>query len=464
MATYKILTLGDSVMWGQGLLPDEKFVQLVAAHVELLGRTVEVAALPHSGAVVCTGPTPPGGLDFFLDGEIPRSFPSIESQLGIATQTPGYASFLQVNPWDSPDWAKAKQAMQVAVAGYSGPAGQPPDLILVDGGINDLGALQVAIPWDLDSPDPCPAAPVALGGPALQKGALATRVTREVLAAGGDRTAIDLSGYPWITDEKLRELIDHYVYDRMRSLVGRLAQSFPTSKVVVTGYFPIFTSGSIDELKKHPGAIVLFGHGAGREREAHAALILARHPNLRPEDFAQQVVHQSALWYTYSNQRLQAVVDEANTVYGNRFSLASPTFGPDNGALAPDALLWSFTALIDDILEKLFDLLDNGVVSPPETAVPGALAAAAAARSTFASWKAAIEFLGGLELGKHAATDQVTSVRTSAASKYYFHSPAGRSDPETTFLTGLKAGVASLGHPNVRGAAAYLAAIAPFLP
>ena len=456
MATYKILTLGDSVMWGQGLQQGHKFAQLVANRIAGLGRTVELAALPHSGAVVCTGPTPPSRFTSFLYGELPRSFPSISSQLGIAAQTPGFADFLKPGDGDLPSWRDTKLALQHAIAGYSGPAGRPPDLILVDGGINDIGALQIAIPWDLDSPDPCAGAGAAAPGGAV------AQVNSQLATSGGDVGALDLTQIQTISDAKLKQLIDKYVFDRMRPLVGRLAQVFPTSKVVVTGYFPIFTSGSVEGLKAHPSAAVLVAHRYD-EDQMRAALSLALHPAAAGDAFANRVVAQSALWYQFSTQRLQAIVDEANAAHGHRFALASPVFGPDNGALAPHAFLWSFSTVIDEVIRKILALLGGGA---PAAVAPAALAAAAPAAvlSLFGDASQAAAFLLGLELGRQLATDEVIDARAAAATEYYVHSATGHADPETTFVNGLKTGFASIGHPNQQGAQAYLAAITPFLP
>src|ERR1700730_8697164 len=99
MPPYKVLTLGDSVMWGQGLAPQHKFVQLVADYLMGQGRQVVVGALAHSGAVVCLDATPPGAFQPFLFGELPRSFPSIASQLGVAAQQARYGAFLHANEW-----------------------------------------------------------------------------------------------------------------------------------------------------------------------------------------------------------------------------------------------------------------------------------------------------------------------------------------------------------------------------
>lgn len=463
MPTYKILTLGDSVMWGQGLQRGQTFAQLVANQVAGTGPAVDLVELPHSGAVACLSPTPSLPFDAFLYGELPRSFPSISSQLEIAGQAPGYASFLQPNSWDPPSWQAAKRSLQTAIAGFSGPGGKPPDLILVDGGINDLGALQIVMPWDLDSPDPCVGQTVAAAAAAGPPGGTVANVMKQLAASGGDLSTLDASALPALSDAKLQQLIDKYVYDRMRSLVGRLAVAFPTSRVIVTGYFPIFTTGSMAALQAHPAAVVLAAHRSNQQ-ETRAALSLAMSPGLDRVKFANQVVHQSTVWYQYGTARLRAVVDEANLLHGNRFALASPAFGDDNGALAPDALLWTFSSIIDDILQDILDFWSSPAKAAPMVAMAAPQDVAAAAASVFGGWGAALAFLVGIELGSQIATDQVIDARVAAAKQYYFSSPTGRSDPENGFVTGLKAGFASIGHPNIKGAQTYLKAIEPLLP
>ncbi len=452
MPPYKILTLGDSVMWGQGLAQPHKFVQLVADHLAAGGREIAVAALAHSGAVVCLDPTPPAPFQYTLFGELPRSFPSIASQSAIASGAPGYAPFLQANDWDSGSWRAWKADLAQQIAGYVAPGGGP-DLILVDGGINDLGALQIVVPWLLGSPDPCAdAAAAAPAGGAGVLGALAR--------VGGELDALDVGALEWMTDAELKGLVDQYVYARMRSEVARLAAAFPASRIVVTGYFPIFTEGSLGALAGSgisPAAAALFGVGKDR-RELQAALRLALHPAVPPQDLANRIVQQSALWYGYSTERLREVVDEAKATYGDRFALASPVFGPDNGALAPDAYLWSFTSLLDEVIQRILDLF--GGVPAPEAELLGVKIGVAAP----AGWEDVIGFSAGLALGASLATDEVSAPRVSAATAYYVLSSAGRSDPETNAFTGLKTGVASAGHPNLRGAQAYFEAIRPALP
>lgn len=450
MPPYKILTLGDSVMWGQGLLQAHKFAQLVADHLAAGGRQVALAALAHSGAVVCLEPTPPAPFQSTLFGELPRSFPSIASQSAVARGVPGYAPFLQANGWDSSSWKAFKADLETQIAGYAAPGGGP-DLILIDGGINDLGALQIVIPWLLGSPDPC-------AGAALAPATGVETILDAVASAPGDLAAFDLAAIQWMTDDELKALVDKYVYERMRREVARVAEAFPNSRVVVTGYFPIFTEGSLGGFAAaglSPAAAVLFGIGGSR-RDLLAALHWALHPGLDREAFGNRIVHQSALWYEYSSQRLKDVVDGAKVTYGDRFALAVPKFGPDNGALAPDSYLWTFTSLVDEVIQKILGLF--GAAPVGVEAIGFKILAAPA------GWENALAFAAGLALGASLATDEVGVPRASAATDYYVLSATGRSDPETNAFTGLKAGVASAGHPNVRGAQVYFDAIKPALP
>jgi hypothetical protein len=448
MAPYQLLTLGDSVMWGQGLASPHKFVQLVAGYLAGQHGPVAVAALAHSGAVVCDHPTPPAAHQPFLFGELPRSFPSIASQLEVAAQTAGYGQFLQPDGWDSQSWKAFKADLKRQIAGYWQPGGSQPDLILLDGGANDLGALQIVIPWLLDTSDPCapPAAPPQHSAVEQILGALTTPETF---------AAFDPNSIQWMTDDQFKALIDKYVWNRMRQQVERLAARFQKSRVVITGYFPIFTPGSIGGLAAAgapPAAAVLFAPGHDR-RQFQAALHWAFHPAVDQQALANRIVQLSALWYSYSTERLREVVDEANKSHGERFALASPEFGPDNGVLAPDSLLWSFTSLIDEVIQKILELFGGGGAPAVETLASRTAAVAPG------GWEDVLGFAAGLALGSSIAIDEVGLPRASAATDYYVLSAAGRSDPATNAFTGFKAGVASAGHPNVAGAQAYFAAI-----
>jgi lysophospholipase L1-like esterase len=454
---FKLLALGDSVMWGQGLTPEHRFVDLVASYLESTGNQVELASLAHSGAVVCTAPTGWARYQDWLFGELPRSFPSISSQLETAAGSAGYDRFLQVDPWDLQPWQDHKRQTAGQIAAYRGAGGAPPDLIVIDGGINDLGALQIVVPWYLGSQDPCMLAA------APQPAANVTHILDAVRNAGGDLTAFDpaaLPGLQGLPADQFKQLIDRYVTTRMRARIERLAAAFPQSRVIVTGYFPIFTAGSIGALTSSAvstAAPMLFARPQSPE-QLQAALAWALNPATNQADLANRIVEQSALWYSYSTAQLAQIVADANQAHGNRFALASPRFGPDNGALASASWLWTFTSLVDDVIREILKLL--GGLSTPLGAVPVAAAAfGAEAFGIPGDWGKALEFLAGLTLGASLATDEAAVSRRSAAVAYYVESANGRSDPETTGFRGFTTGAASVGHPNPDGAQAYFQAI-----
>ena len=93
----RIVALGDSVPWGQGLLPNHKFSTLVA---QAVGCPTPPEIIAHSGAIIGIGRTDAPGA---TSPEIPYSYPT------ISTQCAGFN--------DSPETV---------------------DLVLMNGGINDV--------------------------------------------------------------------------------------------------------------------------------------------------------------------------------------------------------------------------------------------------------------------------------------------------------------------------------------
>lgn len=102
-----MLVLGDSIMWGQGLKPEQKFWSRVKCWIEeKTGREVFEKVVAHSGAVLDNPATAPPRFSS-NDGEVNLPFPTINQQL---------------------DQARA----------YYGNDRASVDLILVDGCINDV--------------------------------------------------------------------------------------------------------------------------------------------------------------------------------------------------------------------------------------------------------------------------------------------------------------------------------------
>ncbi len=115
--TYRLLVLGDSVAWGQGLQESEKFYSLVETKIRQVEGSIGVykQVLAHSGAVI--------GFDdndiedtmamLALDGEVPTSYPTILQQCDTFT--------------DAPDTV---------------------DLVLLNGGINDTNVRRILNPFN----------------------------------------------------------------------------------------------------------------------------------------------------------------------------------------------------------------------------------------------------------------------------------------------------------------------------
>jgi lysophospholipase L1-like esterase len=111
---FRIVAMGDSIIWGQGLLPEEKFDTLVQQ--ALLPRNPDGAtleSLAHSGAVIGAG----GATGAPQAGEVPAS------RLSIIEQCDGYTN-----------------------------APETVDLVLLDGGINDVGVAAILNPLALIPP------------------------------------------------------------------------------------------------------------------------------------------------------------------------------------------------------------------------------------------------------------------------------------------------------------------------
>jgi lysophospholipase L1-like esterase len=438
---FKILALGDSVVWGQGLQEAHKFDRQIAAIIGQGGQPVELASLARSGAIIDLQPAAPALHTPFLFGELPRSLPSILSELATAATTAGFGPYLQPQPWDPREWVAAKQDLARQIAGY---AQQGPDLILLDGGINDLKALQIILPWNLHES----------AAPGLATAGLFTSTADRVLSAlrqaAGRVENLALPELHWLTDDEFKAMIDQFVFQRMQTLLARVAAAFPRSRVIVTGYFPIFTEGSLQPLLQLNPAVATLIAPSSNRREQLAALTTALDPHLDKERYANLIIHRSALWYRFGTDRLAEAVAQANASFGQRFALASPKFGPDNGALAPDSFLWTLTPGVDKILQKLLRLLGGGSVPHAEVTDlerPAALALGG------------LDYAAGYALGAGLATDERVVDRAEAATQYYVASGIGHSDPDATLVNGFTNSIASVGHPNPTGAKAYVEAI-----
>jgi lysophospholipase L1-like esterase len=169
-STVNILVLGDSAVWGQGLQPSEKFHSLVQAGIRAGNPAVTdtpKVVVAHSGATIGSGDfadpppltqLPPPGAPV---GEVPTSYPTIIQQSQRFTGPPA----------------------PLAV-----------DLILVDGGINDVSIFNIL--------------------------------------------------NPFVSTTTLETLIRNDCYTAMKVLLVELERKFPNARIIVTGYYPIVSAQS----------------------------------------------------------------------------------------------------------------------------------------------------------------------------------------------------------------------------
>jgi len=239
----RIVVLGDSVCWGQGLLPAHKFSTLVA---NALGTpATQVQSLAHSGAIIGVNRT---NLPGAPNGEIPDSYPTILDQCAVFNDSPNTV-----------------------------------DLVLVDGGINDVEVRTILDPL----------------------------TSFRVL---GDRTKL------------------HCYYD-MKQLLAAVVAKFPNpnTKIVVTSYFPILSTDS--ELLRIPPLLQI--HGIALPTTLYADPVIRRIISL-----CLQFWHDSQMY-------LGQAVNEANAGPGGgggRIRFAVPQFTEKNAVFATTPWLWGVNA------------------------------------------------------------------------------------------------------------------------
>lgn len=248
---FNIVACGDSVMWGQGLANAQKFSTLVQNWVQsqLPDRTVNsVFNVAHSGAIIDPNFTQDMQT---VGGEVPDSFPSITGQV------------LR--------FADPKRRLVAA---------EDVDLVLLDGGINDVNVRNIVCPFS---------------GP-----------------------------------DEVREMTKDRLGTRMKYLLPIVTGTFPYAKVVVTGYFPIVSDDS--PLLELAVALVAVGFFA----TVPAALTALALPALKA-----RLVSQSSAFYDESELQLNAAVAQENARTPDRCVYVSPGFNSVNAYGASTRMLFN---------------------------------------------------------------------------------------------------------------------------
>jgi lysophospholipase L1-like esterase len=269
--SFNMITLGDSLMWGQGLpdnprtLPNSvsfKFRDKVQDWLQAQfgsSRTVKQwSTHAHSGAQIQVNNGEPD-TDPNLSGEIPMDYPSVKLQAQL-TATDLINAGVRLNDVD---------------------------LVLVDGGINDLNIRNILSPFN---------------GP-----------------------------------DDIRKLADQYCVNRMSQLLPFLIGLFSNAAIVVTGYFPIASDQSDLSLLLAMGAALSVNGVVGGAAGAVAGL-LTKH----------RMVENSFAWNDEAQTGLSNLVNQTNSS-GNPFvALAWPNFQPENSYAAPNTFLFTARQFGDD--------------------------------------------------------------------------------------------------------------------
>lgn len=340
---YTVLAFGDSVVWGQGLKPEDRFVTKVAARMAASsGREPLVISLAHSGAAIRSDrKTLPfreassskdhtyGGEKLFIHGDIGQLHPTIHTQLRIAAGERGYAGYLDPHPTDAPEHAGRKEDLKRGLATL-----EDPDLIILDGGGNDFDPLRVFAPFRKD----------LVGKP----GSAQVLEALEARALG-------------MTDTSFDQLAERHFRKGMAGLLSEVRKRWPSAPIVVTGYYPVFTEGSFVDRDDAAIPLMLYAflrmEGIPRpslrdlkgQLEAYAEL---------GKDF---LVERSARFDRLQRRHLAESCQEAHRDKAPVL-FADPEFGPDNGAFAREAWLYGWKPLEIDLgdFPDIIDVLPIG--------------------------------------------------------------------------------------------------------
>ena len=267
---FNLLVLGDSIMWGQGLIEQHKaWYQVKSWLKENTSRDVRENIEAHSGAVVGVNDVPWSN-DSPRDGEVSSAVPTVNHELDRALRS--YANPSQV------------------------------DLVLVDGCINDVDV-------------------------------------RNLLNAAN-------------SSEDVKRMATQKCGMPMQALIRRVASSFPSAHVIVTGYFPIIS-------EKTPNSLLM---------KAMARMFYQPGPKpakLKPKDLRESLIAVSRTWYQTSNAALGDAVDKVTAELATKGSrqrvlFVEIPFPPEYSFNAPETRLWGFNA---SFLRKLLAVLTLGRVT-----------------------------------------------------------------------------------------------------
>jgi lysophospholipase L1-like esterase len=311
---FGVLCLGDSVLWGQGLLREDKIVWRIQRSIQqqLPLDEVTVTLYAHSTATIwksnenllleainlVADPLP--GAPFPTVSEIKVEEPPIADDNARDLR----GELIRAVPYT---WCQL-------VGAKSHPTSGDIRLVLVNAGINDVGLFTIFLPFkDLES------------------------VKRRVRS---------LKGY-------------------MTNLLKGIRSRFPAARIVVPGYYRIVSEltdfgfyrkwvlGFLEHLF-HAGPLpielqLFASHEALLDHLWQAQLIHAGALGLAlPMDMNGKLIDLSRAFVSEIHAVLQSDVDDFNDEVGSRVAaFVDPGFGPENSVYAPSSLLWELDGQLE---------------------------------------------------------------------------------------------------------------------
>ena len=148
---------------------------------------------------------------------------------------------------------------------------------------------------------------------------------------------------PSLSDDNLLSLIERHCHQHMRTLLERTTAKFKKATVIVTGYYPMISEDS--DLLLLEAFLIGLGLNIGNLLLGFGVVVLS-------EAIRSRIAANCLLFAEQSEIKLQTAIDEANTALINdageaaaRVFLAVPEFEKQNAALASDS--WIFGINLD---------------------------------------------------------------------------------------------------------------------
>ncbi len=238
MANIGLYVFGTSVLWGQGhKRPSKMHTRLAKWLRSRHGGTVRVHYAPHSGAVVLGNSTAKR-----LHGEVPVPFPSIARQIRLAP-----------------------------------PAAEAKVYVLVDGGINDVGVINII--------------------------------------------------NPTFPRARLKRKTAEACHRRMTKVLTQIGRKYRGSDILVLGYYQILA----DRIRRHARSLAALLD----------VLNICDPEDLKGIDFVPRAVDNCKLFWQESDRQLRRAVRDVAPNIAGTVSFVSSAYTPANGVFGRDPLLFN---------------------------------------------------------------------------------------------------------------------------